>query len=320
VLRPNALPEPPAVVALPAVLGVVVALGEPRNLTVGVDERGASLVRSEAAHIPSVDLASSSHAGEECLPHGRACAFLERVLLGDGGKVDVAGYAAIRLVHALPAHDDDVFEVAGLVYALGELAARVDEVVLEVVLDVDAVNDAIGREVFAGKEHCKYGTGGETVVIRRPDHLGERVGVGVCVLDDGGLGGAEALGVQATGVNGPHGGAGSAGEARPDILVRIHEDVEAIGLCDAQDLNGVLNPRLVVDSRAGGLDGLPGEDIADGIEAVTAQPRKVRGRIVLAEGPLVEGDVVAVKEVVADVGRLVGFAGHLSIASDVDAT
>lgn len=47
----------------------------------------------------------------------------------------------------------------------------------------------------------------------------------------------------------------------------IHKDVEAIVLRGPQHLDGLVDPGLVVDSRAGGLDGLPGKHIADGVVA-----------------------------------------------------
>jgi len=51
------------------------------------------------------------------------------------------------------------------------------------------------------------------------------------------------------------------------VLVRVHEDVEPIFFGYAKDVDRVLDPFLVVDAGAPCLDGLPGEDIADGVVA-----------------------------------------------------
>jgi hypothetical protein len=45
----------------------------------------------------------------------------------------------------------------------------------------------------------------------------------------------------------------------------------------------------------------------------------MHSRVLLWERPLVKGDIIAVEEVGADVRRLIGFAGELRIASNVDA-
>jgi hypothetical protein len=101
--------------------------------------------------------------------------------------------------------------------------------------------------------------------------------------------------------------------------VRIHEDVEAVALRGAQHLDRLGDPGLVVDARAGGLDGLPGEDIADGVVAVALQAGEMEVGLVAGEGPADEADVVAVEEVVGHVRRLMGPARVLGFAGDVDA-
>lgn len=68
--------------------------------------------------------------------------------------------------------------------------------VLEVVLDVLAVDDAAGREVPAGEEEGEDGLGEEAAVVCAPDHGWEGGGVGVVgegvfAVDDGGLGGGD---------------------------------------------------------------------------------------------------------------------------------
>lgn len=102
--------------------------------------------------------------------------------------------------------------------------------------------------------------------------------------------------------------------------MRVHEDVEAIVFGYSEHLNRVLDPFLIVDARTSCLNGLPCEDIADAVVAVSLQPREVKACLVLGEWSGVELDIIAVKEVVVDMGRLVGFAWVFGVAGDIDAT
>ena len=49
--------------------------------------------------------------------------------------------------------------------------------------------------------------------------------------------------------------------------MRVHEYVETVLLGHAKDIDRMLDPFLVVNAWAPCLDGLPGEDIADGVVA-----------------------------------------------------
>lgn len=104
-----------------------------------------------------------------------------------------------------------------------------------------------------------------------------------------------------------------------DILVGIHEDIEAILFGLSQHGNGVVYPLFVVLAWPRVLYGLPCEDVAYGVVAPTPQPREVRGRILQGEGPVYKGHVVAVKEVFGYMRRLVGSGGTLGISGTVDA-
>lgn len=101
--------------------------------------------------------------------------------------------------------------------------------------------------------------------------------------------------------------------------MRVHEDVEAILFRLAQDADGVLYPRLVVLARPRVLNGLPGEDIADGVVAPRAQAGEVRGGVVEGERAVHEGHIVAVKEVFGDVGGNVGRGREFGVGGAVDA-
>jgi hypothetical protein len=101
--------------------------------------------------------------------------------------------------------------------------------------------------------------------------------------------------------------------------MRIHEYIEAVRLGYTQNLDRVLNKVFVIDARASGLDGLPGEYITDRVESISLESCKMCRGVVLCKWALVEGDIVAVEEMIAYVRRDVGFAWELGIRRDVDA-
>ncbi|RCI11691.1 hypothetical protein L249_7574 [Ophiocordyceps polyrhachis-furcata BCC 54312] len=279
-LGPDAFSETPVGVTIPAVAGVIV----PGDLAARVDQGGSRLVGAHAAHVPGFDLAGSAHAGQHGLPKAWTGAFLQVEVLGDDGQVEMADHAPVGFVEALPADDDEVLEMAGLSDSFGQMGAGVDKVVLY----VDAVDDAPGREVAAGEEESEDGSGGEAVVVGGPNHPGKLVGVRPGILYKGGLGGSKGTGIEAAGVDGPQGSARAASEARPDILMRVHKDVEAVGFGDAQDVDCVLDEVLVVLAGASSLDSLPGEDVADRVEAVASDASEVSWRVLPRERPLVK--------------------------------
>lgn len=90
-------------------------------------------------------------------------------------------------------------------------------------------------------------------------------------------------------------------EATYNILVRVHEDVETIVLCHSQHGDGVLYPLLVVLSGALVLDGLPGEDISDGVVSPAAQAGEMTAGILDGKGTVDKGNGIALEEVVDDV-------------------
>ena len=81
----------------------------------------------------------------------------------------------------------------------------------------------------------------------------------------------------------------------------IHKDIKSVVLCRPQHLDRLVDPCLVVDPRAGCLDGLPGEDVADGVVAAPFQAGEVEVRLLLWKGPADETDMVAIEEIVGHV-------------------
>lgn len=103
-----------------------------------------------------------------------------------------------------------------------------------------------------------------------------------------------------------------------DILVGIHEYVEAVFLRYAEDGQGVLDPLLIVLSGASMLDCLPRKDVSDGVVAHLPQPGEVGAGGVKGEGSADEGHVVSIVEVVGNMGRLIGSGGEFGVASDIN--
>lgn len=100
--------------------------------------------------------------------------------------------------------------------------------------------------------------------------------------------------------------------------MRIHEDVESILLCFAQHIDGMLDPLFIVFAGPSSLDRLPSKYIADGVIAVPLQSGKVYVRVFLPKWSAVKFDVVAIEEVLGDVGGHIWRAGEFRVTSNVD--
>ncbi len=81
----------------------------------------------------------------------------------------------------------------------------------------------------------------------------------------------------------------------------------------------MLYPFLVVLSRALVLDSFPGEDVADGVVAEFLEAGEVDVCVFDGKRTLMEVYVVAVEEVVGDVGGHIGSRRIFGVAGDVDA-
>lgn len=90
-------------------------------------------------------------------------------------------------------------------------------------------------------------------------------------------------------------------KATYNILMRIHKNVEAERLRFPEHSDSMLYPLVIISSRPSMLYRLPGKDVSDRVVAPAAQPGKVCGCILDGEGPVHEGDVIAVEEAVGDV-------------------
>jgi hypothetical protein len=104
-----------------------------------------------------------------------------------------------------------------------------------------------------------------------------------------------------------------------NILVGIHEDVETIVFGNAQYAYCVLDKGLVVLSRPLMLDGLPCEDIPYGVVPPGSQPCEVSGGIIQGKGSVHKRNIVAVEEVLRDMGRDVRRGREFGIGGAVDA-
>lgn len=100
----------------------------------------------------------------------------------------------------------------------------------------------------------------------------------------------------------------------------VHVHIEAITLGDPQYLDGMAYPFFIVETRAFGLNSFPREDVSNGIVSVPPQPCEVDVGIVFCKRPLVEANIVAVKEVINNLRGLVKrLAWILGVGCDVDA-
>ena len=105
-----------------------------------------------------------------------------------------------------------------------------------------------------------------------------------------------------------------------NILVRIHEYIEAIISRLPQDLNGMLDPFFVVFPWPSRLNCLPSKYISDGIVTPLLQPGEVDMGIPFGEGAGVKVDIISIKKLVGNVRWQVGRAGILCIPSEVDSS
>ena len=104
------------------------------------------------------------------------------------------------------------------------------------------------------------------------------------------------------------------------ILMRVHEDVELVGLGDAEHLHGEVNPFIIIDTRTFMFNRLPGEQISDGIVAPFPQTGEVGVGVVKGEGSTDEGDVIGIEESVGDVGGGIRIPRILAFTSYIDPT
>lgn len=101
--------------------------------------------------------------------------------------------------------------------------------------------------------------------------------------------------------------------------MRVHEDHKVILLGFPEDLNGIVDPFLIVDARALCFYGFPGEDVSDSVVAAIPETLEMDVRVLKEERSADEGDVVAVEEALCDAGGEVWFGGELCVCGGVDA-
>lgn len=191
---------------------------------------------------------------------------------------------------------------------LRQVLASTNEMVLEVILYVLAINDTLGGKVPSSKEHGEKNLARKATIIDSPNHCGEIIWGGIRVVNNGGVRSSKTLGVQSTGIQSPHGCSRATGKSRPDVLMGVHEDVKAVISSSSEDLNSMLDPFLIVYAWPSGLKSLPSKHISDGIVSPTLQAREVEVCILEGKGTTVEIDVIAIEEVFENVGGQVGCA------------
>jgi hypothetical protein len=215
-----------------------------------------------------------------CGPNSQHIAFWLHVDVLDAEK------AVVGFVEVIPPDDALVEQVSRVADMLCKLAISGQEVILEPVLDVLSVDDALWRIVAAGPEERVERLHSQAGVVCGPDHGGEVGGIWPCRvgplwLEDSSVCCGEVARVEATGDQGPVRRTAPPREAGElensvrkepssqkerknayEVLVRIHIDTKAIFLDLAEESDCVVEIGGVVDTRTLVLDGLPDGDIA----------------------------------------------------------
>jgi hypothetical protein len=104
-----------------------------------------------------------------------------------------------------------------------------------------------------------------------------------------------------------------------NVLVGVHDHVEAVLPHHLEQADGVLDPFLVVEARPAGFDRFPCEDISDGIVAVLSEASEVYMYFSRGEWPRVEVDSIWIEEPVMDVRGLVGMTREFRVSGHIDA-
>lgn len=293
--------------ACPAVFGVDFGglVGqEPGTEPARVHHARLALLRAGERDLVHVHLHREPHAEAEALVHGGGGVDAQLLAQREVVEVVVANEAAVGLVHGLEAHERAVAEHVRQrrAHRGPEMAQRGKVAVLEVGLDVGAVDLEVREVDLAGEEQREHGERREPLVVQRPEHLGVDVGVvgrGVeprVVVQERGLGGRKPRGLQAGGVERPERCAAAAREPAPHVLVRVEKHVEpAHAVRDAQDLDGVRDEVVVVDAGPRVLERLPHHDVADGVVAPQLDALEVQRGLLERERPAHEQHVLAVK-------------------------
>ena len=103
-----------------------------------------------------------------------------------------------------------------------------------------------------------------------------------------------------------------------NILVGIHENVEAEALGHSQYFDRMLDPLFVVLAWSLMFDSLPGEDVPDGIVPPASQSGKVVMGILDSKRPVYKGNMIALKEAIGHMGGLIRIRGKLCVSGHVD--
>ena len=116
----------------------------------------------------------------------------------------------------------------------------------------------------------------------------------------------------------PGRGAIAARETRPDILMRVDEQVKVILTGLFYHGVEVVQILLVIDPGTGVFNGLPGNKKAQKIEPPGFQAGEMFIRLVQWERPTNETDILCLKKTFAAVCGSIGIIGHLGTTTQID--
>lgn len=229
-------PTPPAADALV----LVCDLGVDPNLDASrVDVDASVPPRTERAEIPPFDaFLLDAHPEPEGLGQGRGGTLFEGLRRWEGPNVRKLEKAWMGLVERVPTEDAFVQKPAVVLDLFAQVGARGDKLALKPVLNVDAVEDAVGGEVPTGEEEGEEGLAGQTGIVCAPYHGGVVFGVrtgrdGILVVQQRRLRRRQRARVDAACEEGPIRRPGPAGKARPGVLVGVEVDVKAVRLAES---------------------------------------------------------------------------------------
>ena len=172
------------------------------------------------------------------------------------------------------------------------------------------------REVIAAEKKREHRCSGQLRSVGGPDHAWERTAlklVGQCRASF-----LEFCDIHPDSLKGPTGCTITTGETAPDILVRIDEHLDPIGIRSLDDRVDIVQVCLVVASRPCMLNGLPGHLETQAGQSPFPQACKMLIRFLQRKWASHERDRAVLKEPVAHMGSTVGFEWHLRTTTKID--
>jgi len=219
----------------------------------------------------------------------------------------------------------ETYDIRQMADMPGNRADAAEIMILQVILNVAAIDREVGREIPAGKEQRPHdAVDGEAIILRPAHHriairLAAAASEIVFVLHHmGGAGFVEAREVEPHLLEEPCGRAVAARHAAPCVLVEVDEDIMAMFAGLGADGCEIVEIGFVEEARAGMFDGFPCRQQADAVETPMGEAAEMLVRFIERKGPPDEGN----RTVIGKIRRMVRPAAgvrHLAVAAEIDA-